>query len=209
MDRPVTEKLGLGQTWNHSENALLLGNPESRLKAHQIPHTTSSILLTKLHYCVCLASSPGIAKSHRLEGTKTHRVASTLRHHFDRHASLEIGDLVEFVSVKLIGGNQSIEKRLVLVAGHRAVEISAVFVGALHPLFTVARATKHDGVVNRLARDDRCDRVVEGQRAHAQPLPNGCGELVRCERTRRDYARGRNRRHFLADDLDSLLGADS
>src|SRR6266516_8097909 len=123
VDRAVAKKLCVGETRNHSENALLFRDTQPGLKADKIPHSTGAILLAKLHDGVRLSTGAGIAQSYRLQWTEAQRIASALGHHLDWHAALEVRDFVEFVPVILIRRDQRIEKRVVLLSRHRAVEI--------------------------------------------------------------------------------------
>src|ERR1700694_1599998 len=103
MDRPVPQKLRSLEAGNHAQHALLLRNPEPRLESHHIPHTPTSIFLAKLHDGVRIATRARIAEANRLERTEAKRVPPALGHHFHRHAPLEVGPLVELVTVILVG----------------------------------------------------------------------------------------------------------
>ena len=64
-----------------------------------------------------------------------------------------------------------------------------VAVAVVHRLLAVARRAEHDRIVDRVARDDRRDRVVERQRLDAEPRANRLGERVGRERPGGDDAR--------------------
>src|SRR3954466_6723861 len=137
MDRPVPQEFRLGESRNHLQHSLLLGNAKTRLEPDQIPHPSRAILLSKLNDGVRVASGARIAKTYRLERAEPEGVASALRPDFDRHAALEVWNLVELVAVVLVGGDQRVEERIVLLARHRAVQIRAAVVGAIHRLLAV------------------------------------------------------------------------
>src|SRR5881628_2950041 len=113
--RSVAQKLRLLEAWNHSQHSLLLGNTQASLKSNEIPHPSPAIFLTELHDGVSVSSGTRIAKANWLQRSEPQSVPSALRHHFDRHAALEVRHLIELVSVELIGRNQRVEKRLVLL----------------------------------------------------------------------------------------------
>ena len=73
-------------------------------------------------------------------------------------------------AVALVGGDERVDERLVLLARHRAVEVRAFARSALvHRLLAVARRAEDDVVVDRVARDDRRDGVVERERLDTEP----------------------------------------
>ena len=119
------------------------------------------------------------------------------------------GTFVELVSVILIGGDQRIEKRVVLLARHRAVEIRSVVTGALHRLLAVPRPSEDEGVVDRISGDDRRDRVVKRQGANSQTPADGLGQLLRGERTGGDHTGSRDARDLFAHYADSVVGRDA
>src|SRR5690242_1946561 len=143
MDGAVTEKLGVGEPWNHPEDALLFRDAKPRLKADEVPHATRAILLTKLHDGIRIAPGARITEPDRLERTEAERVAPSARHLLDRHAPLEVRRFIELVAVMLIGLDQRIDERLVLLAREWTVEIRAVLAAPRHRLLAVARRTEH------------------------------------------------------------------
>ena len=209
MDRAVAEEFRIGESGNHPQDPLLLRDAQPRLKSNQVPHPPTAVFLSELHHRVGFAAGAWVAQAYWLQRTKAQRVTPPLRHHFDRHAALEVGNFIEFVAMVLIGGHQRIEEFVVLLARQRAVEIRAVGISAVHRFLSVARAAEDERVVDRIARDDGGNRVIKRQCADDQPRSDGSGELVGCERPRRDHARRSNAAHLVAYDFNSRLRRDS
>ena len=197
MNRAVPEKLGVLQARNGAKDALLLRIAQSRLKADEVPHSAAPILHAELHDGMCLRAGARVPKSNRLHGPKAQRLTATPRHLLDRHASLEVRDGVEVMRGRLIGLDQRVDERVVLLARHRAVEIrpgprlpfqpsvgSLGLVVGLHRLFSVARCAEADVLVDRVAGDDWRDGVVECERLHAKRGRDGAGERLGGERPR-------------------------
>src|SRR5687768_3042796 len=90
MDLPVAKKLGVGQSRDHSENALLFRDAQPSLKADEVPHHAGAILLTELHHGPRAASRAGIVEPNGFHGTEAECLAAALRHDLDRYASFEI-----------------------------------------------------------------------------------------------------------------------
>src|SRR5690349_3664395 len=97
MDRAKAEKLRVFEAGNHPKHALLLGIPQPRLEADEIPHPTVTILASQLDDGMCLPTRARIAKADRLHRTKAQRVAAASRHLLDRHAPLEVRNCIEVV----------------------------------------------------------------------------------------------------------------
>src|SRR5437868_5704173 len=131
----VSQKFRLLQTGNHSQHPLLFRDTKPRLESNEIPHPTSAVFLAELHDSISFASSAGIAQADRLEWTKPQRISPALGHYFDRHAAFEVRDFIELVAVILIRRDQRVEKRVVLLSRHRAIEIRAFVVGPSHRFF--------------------------------------------------------------------------
>ena len=164
MDAAEAQELRVAQARNHREDALLLGNAEPRLEADEVPHPARAVLAPQLHHRMRLPAGSRIGKAHRLHRTEARRLPAPPRHLLDRQASLEVGHLVEIVARVLIGSRERVDERLVLVAGHRAVEV----------VVAVALPIAREGVdplaVERVGRDDRRDGVVERECSRAKPL---------------------------------------
>ena len=95
------------------EHALLLGNPEPRLEADQVPHLARPVLPPELHHRVRLAAGARIGQADRLHRAEAQRLAAAARHLLDRQAALEVRHLVELVAVVLVGREQRVDERLV------------------------------------------------------------------------------------------------
>src|SRR5688500_8399409 len=161
MDLAVAKELRVGEPRDHSKNALLLGNPQSGLKADKVPHRAGAILLAELYHGPWATAGAGIVEANGFHGTESERLAATLGHDLDRHASLEIRHLVEVVRAILVAGGHRVEERLVFLARHRAVQVRAFVAGAFHGLLAITRRAEDDVVVDGLERDDGCNRVIE------------------------------------------------
>ena len=116
MNRTQTEKLRPLQTRNLPEDALLLGIPKARLEPHDVPHAAAAIFHTQLNDGPWPSSAAGIDESHGFHWTKTQGVASATSHLLDGHAPLEVRHGIEVVCARLVGRNQRIDERFVLLA---------------------------------------------------------------------------------------------
>src|SRR6185312_16844920 len=128
MDRPVTQKLRVPESRDHAKDTLLFGYAQSRLKSNQVPQASGAILTSQLNDRMRSPSRSRVRKSDRLERTEAQRLTPARVHLFHRHATGEVRNLVELVTVKLIGRGQCVGERVVLVLRHRAVEIGALVV---------------------------------------------------------------------------------
>src|SRR5881398_4018939 len=84
VDAPEAQELSLLEARNHPKHALLVGNLEARLEAHQVPHLARAILLAQLHDGVGLRAmtpgvSPGILEPHWLHRPEAQHVAAARR----------------------------------------------------------------------------------------------------------------------------------
>ncbi len=111
-------------------------------------------------------------------------LAAALGHHFDRQAAVEIGRALEFAKLGLFRRQKRVDERLVLVAAHRAIDVS-LGVAAWADL-VVARLHPRHVHIDRMAVDDRRDRVEKGERAFAGQLADRLGQRRGGERPRRD-----------------------
>jgi hypothetical protein len=121
------------------------------LKSNDVPHTSGPVLHPKLRDGVGFSSGARISETNRFHRTEAKRVSPATRDLLGRHASLEVRHLVELVAVVLIRRDECVEKRLVLLARERAVEIRATFACFAERFLVVARRLEDDRVVDRLA----------------------------------------------------------
>src|SRR5262249_53256304 len=85
---------------------------------------------------------------------------------------------------RLLSGEQRVEKALVLVPGHRAVDV--VGARAAGARLVVARLAPGDAWIDRVGVNDRRDGIEEGQLAFARELLDRLRERGRGEWTGRD-----------------------
>ena len=148
-----------------------------------------------------------IGEAERLHWAVTQRFATALGHHLDRQTAIEIGRRrFEIAELDLLAGEQRIDKRLVLRARERAIDV--VGAGACRPRFVVARLEPGDVEIDRLAVHDRREGIEESERGLAGERADRIGERWRGERAGGDDDAVPVRRqggNFLAADIDERL----
>ena len=82
-------------------------------------------------------------------------------HHLNRQAAVEIGRAFPFLELGLVTRNQRLDESLVLLLGHRAVDI--VLAIAARSNLVVARLEPADIHVDGIEMHDRRDSVEEGE----------------------------------------------
>jgi hypothetical protein len=107
----------------------------------------------------------------------------------------------------LVAGEQGIDECLILFARERTVDVGGI--RAAGPCFVVARLQPSARHVDRIAVNDRSDRIEEGQRVLARELGDGVGQCWRGQRSGGDddavpIGRGQSG-DFFAADLDQRL----
>ncbi len=231
---PKRRNSALAEPGDHPEDALLLGDAEPGLEAHEVPHLPRPVLAAELHHGVRVPAGARVAEAHRLHGAEAKRLGAAARHLLHGEAALEVGHLVELVGGELVRRGERGEERLVLLARHGAVEV----------VVAVALAVAGQGIdhrlVDRLPAHDRRNRVVERQRRRLallerrprrSPFPrvrngriypaatygvggrregveNRAGQRLRRERPGGDDAGGRELRHLARDDADPRVRGD-
>ena len=95
-----------------------------------------AIFHAKLHDGVGVATRARVAQPHRLHRSEAQRLAPAARHLLDGHAPLEVRHLVELVAVMLVGRDERVDKRLILLARERAVDVCAL-VAAPRPIVSL------------------------------------------------------------------------
>ena len=150
--------LRLLQAWYaRREDPLLLRPGQAGLEAHQVPRRPGHVLAPELHHGVRPPPGAGVRQSHGLHRPVGQDVPSPLRHHFDRQAAFEITRLFELVRFHLLAAEQLVHEALVLLARQRQVQV-------VRPLpLAVSRLLEGQRAIDRIAGDDRRDRIVEGE----------------------------------------------
>src|SRR6185437_5574486 len=90
VNRTESQELCVLESGNEAENALLVGNPETRLESDDVPHSRAAIFLAQLHDRKRFARCSRIFETNGFERPKAERVAPAARHFFDRHAAFEV-----------------------------------------------------------------------------------------------------------------------
>ena len=116
MDRSVSKELRIRETGNHPQHALLLGNSQPRLESDDVPHVAVPVFATKLNDRPWSSARARIRQPNRLQRTEAQCVSAAFRRDLDRHASFEVRDFVELVTVKLVRGRECGDERFVLLA---------------------------------------------------------------------------------------------
>jgi hypothetical protein len=169
VDAAEAQELRVREPRDHPEDALLLGVAEPGLEADHVPHPPGAVLHAQLHHRPRPPPGARVDEPHRLERPEAERVAPAPRHLLDRHAPLEVRHLVEGVRRRPVGGHERVEERLVLLAGHRAVEVRALPAGPLHRFAPPPRRPERHRRVDRVGGEHRRDGVVEGERGGPEP----------------------------------------
>jgi len=132
------------------------------LEADDIIQCAQLVIAAQLHHGIgFIVGIMGVGQADGLHRAKAQRFASAFGHHLDREAAVEIARRLAFLEFGFIRGQQRVDERLVLVLGHRAVEVGctlflglALVIARLHPRFA------H---IDAVVVDDRRDRVEKGQ----------------------------------------------
>ena len=100
----------------------------------------------------------GIGQPDRLHWPETQRLTPTRGHHLYRHATIKIGSvLLPFLERHRLAGKQRVNKPLILVARHRAVDIVLAITTIRR--FVVARLEPGNIHINTIKMNDRGNRV--------------------------------------------------
>ena len=156
MDLAVAQEARIFKAGNHAQHARLLAEFQMVLEADQVVAVGANVLLAQLHYCPGAQAGAGIAQANRLHGAKAQRVAAAAGEDFNGEAALEIIEFFPLLGFGGLGGQQGIDKALVLLAVHGAVDV----VGCA---FVPARGHVDAVHVNGIGIDDGGDGVVKGQ----------------------------------------------
>ena len=196
----IAQELRVFKAGDHGEDALLLAPLEPRLEADEVIHRPRAVLRAELHDGVGLAPGSGIDEADGLHRSERHHHFPARGHHLDGHAALEDLRAVKPVHIGLFGGQQRLIKRLVFLAGHRAVEV--IVAAAVAPL------PEHLRHIQRFAGDDRRGRVVKIQRLQPRQRRDFLRQLIAGQRPGGDDGVGLRQLVRLAeDDLNQRMAA--
>ena len=119
---------GVFQPGDHPEHLGLCAVFHLGLEPHDVEQRTQGIVAPQLNHGMRFyVRLMRIGQAHRFHRTVAQGFASTLGHHLDRQAAIEIAGGFTFVKLGLVGGQQGVDERLVLIAVHRAVQIGGTF----------------------------------------------------------------------------------
>ena len=125
MHHAEPDELGVLEPGNQPQHALLLAPLQLRLEAHQAVVIAGQVVLPQLHGCVRRAARARIDEADRLHRPEPQRVQAAVRHDLDRQAPFEEDGLVEVVDRRRLRVHHRVQEPLVLVAGHRTVQVIA------------------------------------------------------------------------------------
>ena len=166
MHHSIPEKLGVLEPGDHSEHTLLLAPRQVRLESDKVVCGQVGVLGPELHRRPRPSARAGVGQPHRLQGTEPERIPARPRYLLDRLARAEEVALLELLGDDALRGDQLVVEALVLLSGHRAVEV------VTPALFVVARLREHNVPVQRLRIDDwRCG-IIEREGVATDLLGN-------------------------------------
>ena len=189
MNAAKPRELRLLQCRNGAEDAHLLGMFQLGLEADHVEQRAELVVLPELHDRIGLhVGLVRVGEPERLHRPVAQRLAPALRHHLDRQTAIEIGRArFPLVERGLVAGEQCVDEGVVLFARERAIDV--VGAGATGTSLVVARLKPRDRHVDRIAMDDRRDRIEERERIFTgQPAYRVC-ERGRGEGTGRENDR--------------------
>ena len=181
MHDAITRELGLLQTRDHTEHALLLGERQVGLETHQVIAFPVSILGTQLQRGPRAPARGGIGQTDGLERAEARRIGAFAGDLLDRLAGLEQIARLEFAADHAIGTNQLLDERLVFFARKRRVQVIA----HLPARILVAALAEQLAHVQRIGHDDRRRRVVERHMVRPRDLGKRFRQSIGGQRTGR------------------------
>ena len=92
-------------------SADLLGMLQLGLEADHVPQRAERIVLAQLDDRIGPAPGARIVEPDRLHRAEAQRVDAALGHHLDRHAAVEIGDVLPFLELGLLAVEQALRGR--------------------------------------------------------------------------------------------------
>src|SRR3712207_4024333 len=193
--------VGVLEARDSPEYAPLLAPLQARLKADDVVEAALGVVLPQLHDGVGDLARSGVREADRLHGTEADGVFSAAGDRLDRETALKVQVLLEVFYGAEFGGSQIIYKSIVLLLGHRTVQVCSL-------TLAVAGGAVDDGVVQRVAVDDGRGRVVEVERLPGNVLNLLC-QSVRGQGACRYHGRTpRDVRDLFADHLYIRVGLD-
>ena len=170
VQAPQPRKLGILQPRNGAEQFDLRAIFQLGLEPDHVPQRAQLVVLPQLHHSIGPAplrefgrGIEGVIQPHALHRAIAQRFHPAFRHHFDRHAAIEIGRvLFPLLEFGLFAFHQPLVKGEILLLRHRAVDVIAALVrsiGALVPARLDPALAHVDGV----AVDDRGDGIEKRQ----------------------------------------------
>ena len=185
---------GVFQAGDETEDTLLFRILKAGLETDDIVHGFAEIVAPELDHGEGLFAGFRIREAHGLHGAEGRHHAAALRHAFDGHASLEDVLFLKAVDFSGFGGDQLVDKAVVFLLCHRAVEIivsPAVAAEAVHFAF-VQGFPVHNG----------CGGIIKIQGGKAGKLRDGGRHFFAGERAGGNNHRSlRNRIRLLTDDF--------
>ena len=181
MNLAVAQKARVFEAGNEAQYARLVAKLEVVLEADQVVTLGAQIFLSQLNHGPGPLASARIAKAHGFHRPEAQRIAATAGEFFNRQAAFKVIELFPLSGFGGLGGQQGVEKAIVLRAVHGTVDVIG---GAFVP----ARGKVDTLHVDALGVDDGRNGVVEGEMA-------GAGEALdfRSERIGRERAGSDNR----------------
>ena len=195
MHNAVTHIFRIRKPGNHSENTLLLAEPEIGLKSHDVKKRALGVILSELHNgkrffavaCSAFCKTDGLQRSVR-KGQVT-----TLRHDFNRHTPFK--NVYGFKLVQRSGfrRNKRAHEFVIFTHCHRAIQIITAA--------SVTRGSAYPIHIKRFERYDRSSRIKEMQ-AVAEKAFNVSHQITVCKRSCGNYRRfSRDFRYFPGNEL--------
>ena len=181
MDAAQTRELGIFKPGNHFENSSLRAVFHLGLKAHHVVERAKRIVAAQLHHRIgFVVRRMRVGQANGFHRAKAQGFTTAFGHDLDRQAAIEIGGGFALVEFGLVGGQKRVDERLVLVAGHRAVEIGGAFFFG----FALVIARLHPGAahVDAVVIDDRRDGVEKRQRIRAGFLRDRLAQTLGSQR---------------------------
>ncbi len=157
-------EFGLLEAGDGAEHTLLRAVLQLGLEAHHVVERAELVVLAQLHDGVGLHRRiVRIGQPDRLHRPVAQRLAAALGHHLDRQAAVEIRRIgFPLLEVGFFAGSQRVDKGVVLLPGHRAIDV--IGAGAAGAHFVVARLKPRRRHIDGILVHDRGDRIEERQR---------------------------------------------
>jgi hypothetical protein len=156
MNLAVAQEARVFEAGNQAQHAGLLAELQMVLKADQVVAVGAQVFLAQLHHGPGRLAGARIAQAHGLHGAEAQACRGRGGPGFQGQAAFKIIQLLPLFGFGGLGGQQRIEKAVVLGAIHGAVDVVG---GALVPAGGKVDALHVDG----FGIDDGGDGIVESQ----------------------------------------------